>query len=81
MSNSPDSFEQDLQALLSPDQPQRSPAQPTPPQTEATPEPPPLDRDAERQAYADLIAFMKANKDSGTEISFVSVDDFMSSLE
>ena len=41
----------------------------------------PLDSAAEKQAYADLIAFMKQHADPGTDIQHLSVDEFMDGLE
>lgn len=84
MSNT-NSFEDELQALLDQEQaaPPPTPAQPATPTPAPQEEQPPLpfDADAERQAYADLIAFMKASKELGTEITFLPVDEFMNGLD
>lgn len=85
MSNPTDAFENELQALLDQDRqaPAPTPTSPTPATPLPADEQPPLpfDVDAERQAYSDLIAFMKASKEPGTEITFLTVDEFMSGLD
>lgn len=39
------------------------------------------ERAAERVAFAELVAFVKANKDPDTEVTHATADDFAATLE
>lgn len=56
-------------------------ADPTRPETAAEEPSPPLDLDAERDAYKALIEFINANKDAGTTITHLAVNDFLADLD
>lgn len=59
-------------------EPEPEPRQPTvlPPQEHV-----PLDPDADRVAFEELLAFIAANKDEGTVVTHITVDDFMHGLD
>lgn len=39
------------------------------------------ERAAERAAFAELVAFIKANKETGTEVTHLTVDEYANTLE
>lgn len=41
----------------------------------------PLDLNAEQQEFTDLIAFINANKDAGTVVTAMAVEEFMAGID